>query len=88
MSLDFEYTDDSHSNFNKSNYTNVTNSDDFDYLRESNHFHYIFILNANYRLKLNEDSFLEIDYNINDSKNDYPLTDFIGLKPCNFIAEL
>ncbi len=77
VSLDFEYTDDSHSNFNESAYTNVTNSDDFGYLRESNHFHYISILNANYRLKFNEDSFLEIDYNINDSKNDYPLSDFV-----------
>jgi outer membrane receptor protein involved in Fe transport len=76
FSIGIDYTDDSHSYFNKSSYTNVTGRSDYEYLRENEHSHNIVIFNANYRLKFNEDNhFLELDYQINSSKNDYPITD-------------
>lgn len=76
LSVGIDYTDDSHNYFNKSRYTNVTGRDDYEYLREHGHFHKIVIFNANYRMKFQEDNhFLELDYHINSSKNDYPITD-------------
>jgi len=77
FSFEVDYTEDTHNNFNSSNYSNVTNTDDFIYLRDNDHFHYNTILNSNYRLNLDDDNhFLELDYNLNISNNDYPLTDF------------
>ncbi|RIV35992.1 TonB-dependent receptor [Flagellimonas lutimaris] len=77
FSFTIDHTDDSHNYFNESLYTGVTDRDDFEFLRVSDHFHYINILNANYRLNFDrEDHFVEVDYNINSSNNDYPLADF------------
>ena len=77
FSFTFDHTDDSHNYFNESLYTAVTDRDDYEFLRVSDHFHYINILNANYRLNFDrEDHFVEVDYNINSSNNDYPLADF------------
>jgi len=46
-------------------------------LRENSHFHYVTIFNANYRLKFDNDQrFLELDYNVNSSNNNYPITDY------------
>ena len=77
FSLEIDYTDDSHNYFNKSNYFNVTAHDDYEFLRENSHFHYVTIFNANYRLKFDDSQhFLELDYNINSSNNNYPITDY------------
>jgi outer membrane receptor protein involved in Fe transport len=77
FSFEIEYTDDSHDYFNKSTYFNVTPGNDYEFLRENSHFHYVTIFNANYRLKFDNDQhFLELDYNINSSNNKYPITDY------------
>ncbi|MBG6128962.1 outer membrane receptor protein involved in Fe transport [Aquimarina sp. EL_43] len=77
FSLGFDYTDDYHSFYNNSQYFNVTNRDDFLYTRNSAHSHFTSVFNANYRRGFNKEGhFLEIDYNLNDNKNDYPSTDF------------
>ncbi len=77
LSIEIDYIEDTHDYFNKSSYTNVTDADDFQALRAMDHFHYNTIINTNYRLKFNEDNhFLEFDYNLNISNNDYPLSDF------------
>ncbi len=77
FSFEVDYTDDSHKYENKSKYFNVTGRDDYEYLRENSHFHYITIFNANYRLKFDNDlHFLELDYNINSSNSNYPITDY------------
>ncbi len=77
FSFGIDYTDDSHDYTNNSNYFNVSGSDDYEFLRENSHFHYITIFNANYRLKFDNDQhFLELDYNINSSANKYPIADY------------
>ncbi len=77
FSFEIDYTDDSHNYFNKSNYFNVTARDDYEFLRENSHFHFVTIFNANYRLKFDNDQhFLELDYNVNSSNNNYPITDY------------
>jgi len=77
FSFEVDYTEDTHNDSRLSNYSNIPNTDDFIYLRDSDHFHYNTILNSNYRLNLDGDNhFFELDYNINISNNDYPLTDF------------
>lgn len=77
FSLGFDYTDDYHSFYNNSQYFDVTNRDDFIYTRNSAHSHFTSVFNANYRRGFNKEGhFLEIDYNLNDNKNDYPSTDF------------
>ncbi|OJJ16765.1 hypothetical protein BKI52_33195 [marine bacterium AO1-C] len=76
LSFKVDYTDDSHQYFNRSDFTEVTNRNDYTYLRENEHFHYITNLNANYRLKLGQDNhFLEVDFNRNQSDNSYPIQD-------------
>lgn len=77
FSLGFDYTDDYHSFHNNSQYFDVTDRDDFTYTRNSAHSHFTSVFNANYRRKFNKEGhFLEIDYNLNDNKNDYPSSDF------------
>ena len=77
FSLDWNYTDDYHSFYNPSRYTNITDQDDFEYLRTSEHFHYTNTFNANLRHKFkNENHFLEVDYNLNDNNNSFPAEDF------------
>ena len=77
FSFEIDYTDDSHNYFNKSNYFNVTAQNDYEFLRENSHFHYVTIFNANYRLRFDDrQHFLELDYNINSSNNNYPITDY------------
>ncbi len=78
FSLGLDFTEDTHSFLSTSNFFNVKDSDDYLYFRDSEHFHYNTIVNTNYRANLNgDDHFLELDYNINISNNDYPLTDAI-----------
>ncbi|WP_109852069.1 outer membrane beta-barrel family protein [Aquimarina sp. AU58] len=77
FSLGFDYTDDYHSFYNNSQYFDVTNRDDFIYTRNSAHSHFTSVFNANYRRRFNKEGhFLEIDYNLNDNKNEYPASDF------------
>ena len=77
LSINIDYTDDSHDYFNNSSYFNVTNRDDYEYLRQNTHKHYITIFNGNYRYNFSDNNhFLELDYNLNSSENAYPLTDF------------
>ncbi|RIV32577.1 TonB-dependent receptor [Flagellimonas lutimaris] len=77
FSITIDHTNDSHDYLSKSLYTEVTDRDDFDFLRVSDHFHFINVLNANYRLNFDKDDhYIELDYNLNSSNNDYPLADF------------
>lgn len=77
FSITMDHTDDSHHYFNESFYSEVNDRDDFEFLRESDHFHFINVLNANYRLNFDrEGHYVEVDYNVNSSNNDYPLADF------------
>ncbi|EZH73336.1 hypothetical protein ATO12_20255 [Aquimarina atlantica] len=77
FSLGLDYTDDYHSFYNNSQYFDVTDRDDFIYTRNSAHSHFTSVFNANYRRGFNKEGhFLEIDYNLNNNKNDYPSTDF------------
>ncbi len=77
FSLGFDYTDDYHSFYNNSQYFDVTDRDDFTYTRNSAHSHFTSVFNANYRRGFNKEGhFLEIDYNLNNNKNEYPASDF------------
>ncbi|MGB5819904.1 MAG: outer membrane beta-barrel family protein [Saonia sp.] len=77
LSVEVDYTDDFHSFFNRSAYFNVTNREDFALTRNSEHAHYTTIFNTNYRRRLKgEAHFLELDYNLNNNRNDYPASDF------------
>ncbi|MDC6364690.1 MULTISPECIES: outer membrane beta-barrel family protein [Flavobacteriaceae] len=76
LSINVDYTDDSHDYINNSSYFNVTNRDDYEYLRQNSHKHYITIFNGNYRFSFSDNNhFLELDFNLNNSENTYPLTD-------------
>lgn len=76
LSFEIDYIEDTHDYFNNSSFTNVTDANNYQSLRTMEHFHYNTIFNTNYRLKFDEDShFLEFDYNLNISNNDYPLSD-------------
>ncbi|MEO0338339.1 MAG: outer membrane beta-barrel family protein [Bacteroidota bacterium] len=75
FSIDLKYTDDQHSYYKLSQFSELQNQEGFSYLRENTHQHYIFIWNSNYRWSIAPDHFLEIDYNLNSSPNDYPLRD-------------
>ncbi|WP_405206368.1 TonB-dependent receptor domain-containing protein [Aquimarina sp. LLG6339-5] len=77
FSIAFDYTDDYHSFYNRSQYFNVTNREDFTYTRNSEHVHLTSVLNANYRREFaNSRHFFEFDYNFNNNKNEYPASDF------------
>jgi len=78
FTIEIDHIDDSHSYFNESSYTNSLEKPDYLFLRKTKHAHYNTIFQANYRLKLNSENthFLEVDYNLNYSKNNYPQTDY------------
>ncbi len=77
LSVGLDYTDDYHSFYNTSQYFDVTNRDDFTYTRNAEHSHTTYVFNANYRKKFEkENHFLELDFNLNDNKNEYPASDF------------
>ncbi len=77
FSIAFDYTDDYHSFYNRSQYFNLTDREDFVYTRNSEHTHVTSVLNANYRREFAKTGhFLELDYNFNNNKNDYPASDF------------
>ncbi len=77
FSFELDYSNDSHSYINNSSYYDIVGRDDYGYLRENTHLHYVTIFNANYRFKIDNDlHYLELDYNINSSNNSYPLSDF------------
>jgi len=78
FTVEVDYTDDSHSYFNESNYTHSLEKPEYLFLRKTKHAHHNTIFQGNYRLKLNSENthFLEVDYNFNYSKNKYPQKDF------------
>lgn len=77
LSLEFDHTDDYHSFFNNTSYTNVTGREDFVYTRNSSHSHNTLNVNANYRTKFNkENHFLEVDYQYTKNNNVFPAMDF------------
>ena len=76
FSFEIYYTDDSHSSYNKSEFYDLTDGEDYQYLRENTHSHYITNFNSNYRFKFDGDKhFLELDYNVNNGDNNYPIMD-------------
>lgn len=77
LSFQVDYTNDYHSFFNDTFYTNVSNTPDYVYTRNSSHTHKTIVYNANYRrMFVEEGHFLELDYNLNKNKNILPATDF------------
>ena len=76
VSLQVDHTNDFHSFYNDTFYTNITNSPDFVYTRNSSHTHKTTDYNLNYRASFdNESHFLEIDYNVTNNKNILPAED-------------
>ncbi|EDP72810.1 TonB-dependent receptor, putative [Flavobacteriales bacterium ALC-1] len=85
LSISFDYTDDAHSFYNDTFYTNVTGRDDFIYTRNSSHHHKTTNINANYRAQFEkENHFLEADYQFSKNNNILPAKDFDGE---NFLFE-
>jgi len=77
VSFQVDYTNDFHSFYNNTFYTNVTERRDFVYTRNSSHTHKTLVYNTNYRKRFkNEGHFLELDYNLNKNENNLPATDF------------
>lgn len=77
LSFGFDHTNDYHSFFNNTFYTNVTNRDDFIYIRNSSHTHKTTEINTNYRKKFaKEGHFIELDYHISLNDNFLPAIDF------------
>ncbi|WP_298902629.1 TonB-dependent receptor family protein [uncultured Psychroserpens sp.] len=77
LSIGFDYTDDAHSFYNDTFYTNVIGRDDFIYTRNSSHHHKTTNINANYRTQFKkENHFLEIDYQFSKNNNLLPAIDF------------
>ncbi len=77
LSLGFDYTNDSHSFFNDTFYSNITGRGDYIYTRNSSHEHNTLNANANYRTKFNkENHFLEVDYQYTKNNNLFPAIDF------------
>ncbi len=76
LSVQFDYTNDYHSFYNNSTFFDVSDRDNYTYLRSSSHEHLTNIFNINYRKQFsNELHFLEIDLNNNSSRNEYPAYD-------------
>lgn len=78
ISFDFNYTDANSSTYNITQFTNITNTDDFEYLRDSKQHRKTLTFNTNYLKKFSgENHFIELDYNINTNENEFPASDFI-----------
>ena len=77
LSISVDYSDNAHSFYNDTFYTNVTGREDFIYARNSSHHHRILNLNANYRAQFEkENHFLELDYQFSKNNNTLPAIDF------------
>lgn len=77
LSLAFDYTNNEHSFYNNTFYSNVTNREDYIYTRNSSHTHKTTNLNINYRAKFEGDNhFLEFDYQFSNNNNLLPAEDF------------
>lgn len=76
LSLGFDYTNDEHSFFNNTFYSNVTGRENYIYVRNSSHRHKTLNTNVNYRTRFSkENHFLEIDYQYTKNDNLLPATD-------------
>lgn len=77
LSFGLDYTNNFHRFFNNTFYSNVTNREDYVYVRNSSHTHKTTSFNSNYRKEFeNENHFLELDYNLARNKNILPASDF------------
>ncbi|MCK8520127.1 TonB-dependent receptor family protein [Aquimarina sp. D1M17] len=77
LSFQIDHTHDFHSFYNNTFYSNVTNTPDFVYTRNSSHTHKTTDYNVNYRANFaKEGHFLEVDYNLTNNKNILPAEDF------------
>ncbi len=77
FSLDFDHTNDYHSFYNNTFYSNITDREDYTYTRNSSHTHKTTSLTANYRTNFKkEEHFIEFDYNLTKNKNILPASDF------------
>ncbi|WP_244905152.1 outer membrane beta-barrel family protein [Polaribacter porphyrae] len=77
LSVDLDYTDDFHSFYNNTFYTNVTNNSDFIYTRNSFHDHKTVNYTLNYRRNFkNKNHYIEVDYQYSDNDNFLPAKDF------------
>lgn len=85
LSIGVDYTNDYHSFDNKTFYTNVTEREDYIYIRNSSHTHRTSNINTNYRkIFSKEGHFIEFDYNLTKNKNLLPAIDF---EEGNFLFE-
>ncbi len=77
LSLGLDYTNDYHSFYNDTFYSNVTGREDFVYTRNSSHTHNTLDVNANYRTRFRDKKhFLEFDYQFSKNRNLFPAIDF------------
>lgn len=77
LSFQVNHSDNFHSFFNKTFYTNVTNTPDFIYVRNSSHTHKTTDYNINFKKNFSDENhFLEIDYNLTNNENILPAEDF------------
>lgn len=77
LSVGLDYTNDYHTFYNNTFYTNVTGREDYVYVRNSSHLHKTTNINTNYRRVFNQEGhFLEFDYNLTKNENLLPATDF------------
>lgn len=76
LSFQVDYTNNFHSFYNDTFYTNVTGRPDYMYTRNSSHTHKTTVYNANYRKKFaTEGHYLELDYNLTNNENILPASD-------------
>lgn len=77
FSLETDYTYDHHDFINYTFYSNVSNREDFIYLRNSSHTHKTSTVTTNYRKTFRGDQhYLELDYNFTRNNNLLPAEDF------------
>ncbi len=77
VSLDVEHTNDYHSFYNNTFYSNVTDREDYIYTRNSSHTHQTTLITANYRTNFKKpEHFIEFDYNLTKNKNTLPASDY------------
>ncbi|MBQ4821166.1 outer membrane beta-barrel family protein [Aquimarina sp. MMG016] len=77
LSFDFNHTNDYHTFYNNTFYTNVTGREDYIYTRNSSHTHKTTNFNINHRTNFNKQGhYIEFDYNLTKNKNILPAIDF------------
>ena len=73
LSFDINYTENFHGLNNNSFYTNISNRDDYNYLRALKHFHITTTMNANYKHQFKtKEHTLDFTYHLNKGNNRMP----------------